>query len=264
MKRIFLLIISLIFIGSMVQAAEEAVQKGPAPDLTLGWPYNLQNEKNDYVMEMIFNPKVADKYVLEAKKCYWKGYKLIQKYQGVQDAPDPFLRDPYKVFSQEMWNNQWKMDFSQAFGWFNKGLEIYIKKLQFDEYARSIPEYKENLGKILKGMVYASVYVHNLFAADKYLDLYIISFPDDKAYYLPWKIRILSLIIERQDQYNIGYSGALSADSFKKRYKEYLIQYLDMQKDLGAKTRQYIIDSAIPSFTTQTFDNTTLNTNFIK
>ena len=249
---------------AMVQAAEEAVQKGPAPELTLGWPFNLQSEKAQYAMELVFNPKIADTYLLQVKKYYWKGYKLIEKYQGVQDSPDPFLRDPYKVYSTEMWNNQWKQDFSGAFSWFNQGLLLYMEKLQFDEYARAAPEYKDNLVKILKGLVFASVYTHNFFDANKYLDLYNIAFPGDKAYFLPWKIRILGLIIERQDQYNIGFSGEMRAESLKKKYKQFIVEYMETQKDLGAKTKKYILDSALPTFTTETFDTTTLDTNYIK
>jgi hypothetical protein len=264
MKRILGILVGLILLSVNLHAAEEAVKPGPVPELNLGWPYDLRSKRSDYAMELIFNPKAGEKYLLDAKKYYWKGYKLIQRYEGVADTGDPFLKDPYKVYSEEMWNSMWKQDFSQAYGWYTKALEIYTEKLQFDEHARSLPEYKDTLTKLIKGLVYTSVYVRNFFDANKYLDLYNIAFPDDKAYYLPWKIRVLGFIIEKQDAYNIGFSGAMRAESFKQQYKDYISQYLDMQKEIGEKTKRYIIDAAVPEYTTSTFNTLTLDTNYIK
>ncbi|GEM_PF-5645745 len=264
MKRILGLFICLPLLTLSVHAAEEAVQQGPVPELKLVWPEDLKSQRSDYAMELIFDVKAGEKYLTEAKKFYWKGYKLIQRYEGVPDSGDPFQRDPYAVYSEEMWNSMWKQDFSQAFGWFSKSLHIYMEKIQFDEHARGLPEYKDTLTKVLKGLVYTSVYVRNLFDANKYLDLYNVAFPDDKAYYLPWKIRVLGLIVERQDAYNIGFSGAMRSESFKKQYKDYIIQYLDLQKELGAKTKQFIVDSAVPEFTMATFNTHTLDTNYMK
>lgn len=258
--------VSLVaWLGLVVWVVGAAAQQGQetVPELALPWPFDYWTEEDSYARELIFDRDAGRKYLQRARDLYMKGYNLVKKYEGVPDHPDPFVRDPYRVLVMENNSTVFRQDFSHAYGYFEQALNLFKAHLQWDVNLRQTAEYKDLLRKTLKGLVMTAVYGQNLFLAEQHLNDYKFFFPEDEEFFVEWKIRVLSLIISKQMKYDVGFSGEMKADAWRRKYHEFVRQRLEKEKDrIPEATRQYILDMVVPTFSLREYDTRTLNTNF--
>lgn len=244
-------------------SAQQGQVREPLPELALPWPFDYWTEEDSYARELLFDLNAGQKYLRRARELYLKGYNLVKKYEGVPDHPDPFIRDPYRVLVLENNSAAFRQDFSAAYGYFDQALTLFKRHLQWDVNLRQTEEYKDILRKTLKGMVMTAVYGQNLFLAEQHLNDYRFFFPEDEAFFVEWKIRVLSMIIAKQMKYDVGFSGEMKTDAWRAKYKEFARQRLEKEGDrIPEATRQYILDMVVPTFSLREYDTRTLNTNF--
>jgi hypothetical protein len=251
----------LVFATSGLLAQSSPPKAGAdQPALNIPWPDDFKVDEDNYARELLFNPNIGDEYLRQAQEFYNKGYDLMNKYQGVPDNPDPFIRDPYKVYVSEVWNTVFRQDYSNGYVYFYKAYRLYTTKLQWDDNAKGKPGYKELLSKILKGMIFTSLYAKNFFVCNDYLDSYLNMNPEDKVFGYRWKLKVLGLIIAKQQQYNVGFSGNMNANYWRNQYIDILQKYLATQ-NFSARTRAYIEDQVLPQFSMKEFNTQTIDTN---
>jgi len=189
---------------------------------------------------------------------------LIEKYHGVKDSPNPFLRDPYKVYVEEQ-NLDFRTDFAQAYVYFDRAYRMFKEHLQWDAALKETAEYKDLLRKTLKALITMSIYLNDLFRADSHLAVYQKFFPEDESFFVEWKIRVLAMLVEQQTKYDIRFTGDKSSFATRIRFKEFVKERLEKEKDsIPEATRNYILDMITPELTYQPYDTTTLSTNFGK
>ena len=255
MKKVALFFVFLIILFVNILYAQNS---GELPTLDLKWPSDMNLNSQNYGLELLFDAKAGQKYLIKAKNYYKKGYELLKSYEGVADDPNPFIRDPYSVYSKEMWNTAYRNDFSWAYNYFAKSYEIFTTKLQWDGTINKTSQYKVLLQNTIKNMILSSVYAQNYYRANDFLDLYTKLYPDEKEFGLKWKIKIVAYIIQRQQQFAIGFSGAMSVEAWRERFKKYIEEAIKNFPG-DEKTKQFIRDTVLSSFSTKDFDMSTIN-----
>ena len=257
MKKMLLFLIFFL-LGLFVFSLYAQNNSSELPTLDLKWPPDMRLETQNYGLELLFDPNVGQKYLAKARNYYKQGYDLIQMYEGVPDSPDPFTRDPYAVYSKEMWNTAYRNDFSWAYNYFAKAYDIFTHKLQWDGTVKKTSAYKVLLQNTLKNMILTSVYAQNYYLANDYLDLYVKLYPDERDFGLKWKIKIVAYIIQRQEQFSIGFSGAMSVEAWRQRFKKYIEEAIKNFPG-DEETKQFIRDTVLSTFTTKEFNMSTIN-----
>lgn len=256
MRKVLLnLVLFLIFFSGFAVSAQET-----SPEINLPWPIDLRSTYDNYAQELLIDPDAGLLYIREARLLYNEGYELVQRYEGVEDHPDRFIRDPYKIYIQEMWNVGFKNDFSLAGYFFLKAYRIYTEKLQWDAKQRTTPEYQDLLKKVIKGLVTCTIYLDDLFRGNDLLDNYYALFPEDRQFYLNYKIKIMGMIIMKQEAYKIGFSGKMSTEYWKKKYRNFIEEMLKEYPG-PEENKSYIRDYAVPDFSTAPLDMSVIHTN---
>jgi len=267
MKRsLTVLALGLVSLWTLVVVAPVVAQTttSDVPDLNLPWPFDFKVKEGTYSRDIVFNAQAANEYLDRAKKTYIMGYDLVKKYQGVKDNPDPFVRDPYRVYVREIRNLSFRNDFSGARNYFLEAYNIITEGLQWDVTMRQRADYKDLLKKILKGLIQMSIYMKELFTANDYLDTYVSLYPDDKAFITEYRVRIITMLVDQQEMHPNMWSGEKSPDALRLKYQMLVQQYVADRTDLDAKTKAWIIDRAAPKWSTKDFNTKSIDTNYGK
>ena len=256
-------ILGLFFLIAVAPvAAQQDSQE--TPELNLPWPFDFEVKQGTYSRDLVFNTKAAEEYLARARGLYMKAYDLIKKYQGVKDHPNPYIRDPYRVFVNEVRALSFRNDFSTARAYFLQSYNVFTEGMQWDVGLRQKPEYKDLLRKILKGLIQTSIYMKELFTANDYLDTYVSLYPEDKEFVTEYRVKIVSMLVDQQDAHDIMSFGEKSADALRLRYQVMVQQYIDARPDLDPKTKAWIIDRAAPKWSTKDFNTKSIDTNYGK
>jgi hypothetical protein len=265
MKRsVVTLSLGILGLFCLFAAFPAAGQTGSdVPELNLPWPYDFEVKLGTYSRDLVFNDKAAAEYLGRARTLYMKGYDLLKKYEGVKESPDPFLRDPYRVFVREI-SLSFRYDFVDARNYFYEAYAIYTEGLQFDAGLKQKPEYKDLLRKILKGIIQTSIYMKELFVANGYLDTYVSLYPEDKDFVVQYRVKIVSMLVDQQSAHEIMYFGDKSADALRQKYQLLVQSYIESRTDLDAKTKAWMIDRAAPKWSVKDFNTKTIDTNYGK
>jgi hypothetical protein len=265
-RQVATLTFGILGLFLLALAAPVSAQQSGAetPELELPWPFDFEVKQGTYSRDIIFNTKAAEEYLANARALYMKGYDLIKKYQGVKDNPNPYVRDPYKVFVHEMRSLSFRNDFSTARSYFLLSYNVFTEGMQWDTGLRQKPEYKDLLRKVLKGLIQTSIYMKELFTANDYLDTYVSLYPEDKGFTTEYRVKIVSMLVDQQDDLSIMYFGEKSGDAPRLKYQTLVQQYVDARPDLDPKTRAWIIDRAAPKWSTKDFNLKTIDTNYGK